>query len=368
MRAILIALRNLYTDFYEVKDSLLELEKLAKTLDIEVVEKIIQSRKDPDPKYFIGAGKLKEIQSKYKEIEELYLIFNNEISPVQARNIEKESGFKVKTRTEIILDIFSQHARSPSSKIQVELAKLEYQLPRIIGRGTELSRLGGRIGTRGPGEQKLEIERRYIRDRIHSLKDKLKEIEREKNTQRKKRLKNSFKIAIAGYTNSGKSSLLKLLTKANVQIEDRLFSTLDTTTKRLWLGDGINVVITDTVGFIKDIPHYLIESFKSTLLDTVNADLVIHLVDASDSNFLEKIKVVDNTLEELGVSNEKVLMCFNKIDMLDDGKINKLKETFKESIFISAKENTGIESLKERIKKHLLSSRTGTSKAPTSPF
>lgn len=353
-KSLLIALKNPYTDIGVVNESIFELSLLVASLDIEVLEIIIQSRRDPDPAYFIGSGKLKEIYSKYKEVKNLYLIFNNEISPVQSRNIEKETGFKVKTRTEIILDIFSNHARTPVSKIQVELAKLEYLLPRIIGRGTELSRLGGGTGTRGPGEQKLELERRNIRNRIHFLKNKLKLIEKEKNTQRKKRTKNSFKVAIAGYTNSGKSSLLKRLTKANVHTENRLFSTLDTTTKRLWLGENLTVVITDTVGFIKDIPHCLIESFKSTLMDTVGADLVIHLVDSSDRNLFEKIKVVDNQLKELGVPDDKILICFNKIDLLSEEEIKYLKKEFKDGIFISAEKNIGIDILKESIFKYFI--------------
>ncbi len=354
IKSILIALKEPYVDIQEVNDSLLELESLVNTLDIEVLERVIQVRKFLDPRFLIGRGKLKEIQSKYKpENYNLYLIFNNEISPVQARNIENETGFKVKTRTEIILDIFSNHARTPAAKIQVELARLEYELPRIIGEGVELSRLGGGVGTRGPGEQKLEIERRYIRERIFLLKKRLKEVEKQKNTQRKKRLKNCFKIAIAGYTNSGKSFLLKRLTRADVYIENKLFATLDTTTKKLWLDESVNsqfdIVITDTVGFIKDIPHYLIESFKSTLIDTTNADLVIHLVDISDKNFQRKIKIVNDTLEEIGIPSFKILICFNKIDLLNMEEVNFLRSKFSEEVFISVKENIGIDELKKRI-------------------
>ncbi|MCX7820214.1 MAG: GTPase HflX [Brevinematales bacterium] len=370
-KAILICIKFPFDEILDIKNSMEELEDLSRTIEVEVLDRIIQSRKEPDPRYFMGYGKLNEIKQLFSSFKdgEIYLIFNNEISPIQARNIENETNFKVMTRTEIILEIFSLHARTQVSRMQVELARLEYKLTRIIGKGKELSRLGGGIGTRGPGEQKLELERREIRKRIKMLRDKLKVIDQEKDTQRKKRIKNTFKIAIAGYTNAGKSSLLKKLTKANVLIEDKLFATLDTTTRKLWLGDGIekDIVITDTVGFIKDIPHELIESFKSTLLDTINADLIIELIDISDKNFENKINVVDNTLDEIGV-NSNIILCFNKVDMLTEDEIKLVRNKYKNAIYISVKTGEGIDELKNFLKQYIstLSSRTSTTKTATS--
>ncbi len=370
-KAILIAIKFPFEDMLSIKNSIIELEELATTIELEILEKVIQSRKEPDTKYFIGHGKLNELKQRYSSTnnKKIFLILNNEISPIQARNIENETNFKIMTRTELILEIFSRHAKTQISKMQVELASLEYKLTRIIGKGKELSRLGGGIGTRGPGEQKLELERREIRKRIKVLRDKLKAIDLEKNTQRKKRIKKTFKIAIAGYTNAGKSSLLKKLTKANVLIEDKLFATLDTTTRRLWLGNEINtdIVITDTVGFIKDIPHELIESFKSTLLDTINADLIIELIDISDSDFKNKKQIVENTLEEIGV-NSHIILCFNKIDLLSEEKIKLIKQNYKTAIFISVKTGEGIEELKNFLKQYILSisSKASTTKATAS--
>ncbi len=356
--AILVAVRSPFKTHQSVLDSLSELEELAKTIDFVVAGKLIQTRKDPDPKYYIGYGKLKEIKQNFSGVKEseTFIIFNNEISPVQARNIEKETKFKVMTRTEVILEIFSRHAKTQTARIQVDMAKLEYSLSRIAGKGIELSRLGGGIGTRGPGEQKLELERREIRKKIKLLREKLKLIEREKETQRKKRIKNTFKIAIVGYTNAGKSSLLNKLTKANVTVEDKLFATLDTTTRRLWLGSEIdtNVVITDTVGFIRDIPHELIESFKSTLMDTVNADLIIELIDISDRNYIEKMRTVENLLEEMNVTKNRIL-CFNKIDRIEEKTLSQIKLNFPSALYISVLTNQGIEKLKEAILKFILS-------------
>lgn len=373
-RAIIIHVSLTYENL-DIRASISELEELLNTLEIEVVARFIQKRKEPNPAYFIGYGKLEEIKKTISLDNSInLLVFNNEISMIHTRNLEKELGIKVITRSEVILEIFSLHARTEAAKLQVELAKLEYQLPRIIGKGIELSRLGGKIGTRGPGEQKLEIERRAISRRIDFLKKKLLEIEKQKNIQRKKRFENAFKISLAGYTNSGKSSLLKTLTKTDVLIKDKLFVTLDTKTKKLWLEgitDKIDVVVTDTVGFIRDIPHTLIESFKSTLMDTVMADLVIHLVDASDHDLKSKIKVVDEILGEIGVSQNKVILCFNKIDLLSEFEISNLRKRFPKAIFISAMYGYGIEDLKLVIKEKVVNSsiysiRSSTSK-PTFP-
>ena len=263
-----------------LNESLDELKELARTAGAFVTDTIIQRKKEIDPKYFIGKGKVSQIKSNYPE--KSLVIFNHELSPTQIRNLEKVLELKVITRTELILDIFALHARSNLSKLQVELAQLSYELPRVMGKGLLLSRLGGGIGTRGPGEQQLELDRRLIQRKIFVIKKKLESFDKGRKEQRKSRSDGKFKIAIIGYTNSGKSTLLRRLTKADVLIEDKLFATLDTTTRKLWLGiiDGkpAQAVITDTVGFIRDIPHGLIESFKSTLEDTTGADLLLHVI------------------------------------------------------------------------------------------
>ncbi len=349
-KAILISLRLPWVSMDECSASLEELSELAKTAGASVVDMIIQNRNTIDPKYYIGKGKIGEIREFYADEAIDLAIFDNELAPAQARNIEKAVSMRVITRTELIMDIFAIRAKTQTSRLQVELAQLKYLLPRIIGgKGLTMSRIEGGIGMRGPGEKQLETDRRYIKRRIYLIEQKLKKIDKVKTTQRKKRME-EFKIAIVGYTNSGKSTLLNRLVKSEVFAENRLFATLDTTTRKLWLGDGINVVITDTVGFIGNLPTGLIESFKSTLADTINADLLIHLADISSPYYQDQIQVVETTTREIGADKIPVLLCFNKIDRINAESLLETRRIYPDAIFISAKDGTYIENLKERLK------------------
>jgi GTP-binding protein HflX len=337
-----------------VYESLEELKELAATAGAHVEDTVLQQRREPDSKTFIGKGKTEEIKQFSESRENISsIIFNHELTSSQIRNLEKELELKVITRTELILDIFALHARSQTAQMQVELAQLSYQLPRIIGKGISLSRQGGGIGTRGPGEKQLELDRRLIEKRIFLIRKKLAKIETERREQRKQRLENEFKIAIVGYTNSGKSTLLNRLTKADALVEDKLFATLDTTTRKLWLGDNEkqkNVVLTDTVGFIQGIPHGLIESFRSTLEDTLKANLLIHVIDSSSPTFIKKKKVVEETLFEMGADSIPILLCFNKTDKVSEERLLKIQGEFPGAVFISASKNINLDKLKEDIK------------------
>ena len=336
-----------------VMGSLLELEELTKTAGAKVVDIIVQSRQNIDPKFYIGKGKVEEIRNFYDGEDKIdVLILNHEPSPGQIMNIETGLNIKVITRTELIMDIFAIHAKTKSAKLQVELAQLNYQLPRLTGKGASMSRLGGGIGTRGPGEQKLEIDKRAIRRKIFLIKEKLKGISLEMQTRRKSRQMNEKKVGIVGYTNSGKSSLLNRLTNSDVHTEDKLFATLDTTTRKLWINDQLSVVITDTVGFIRDIPHGLIESFKSTFEDTLYSDFLIHLVDASAPDFIEKIAVVEKVLAEISKVKIPMILCFNKIDKLSVEELIDFRLKYPQANFISVKDDKNIDALKETISQH----------------
>jgi len=336
-------------NFDAVQESMLELKRLADTAGAEVLDMVIQSRSNIDSKFFLGKGKIEEIRGLRDEMPYDLVIFNHELSPGQVRNIEEVIEVRVITRTELILDIFAIHARSRASKLQVELAQMKFQLPRLAGHYQNLSRLEGRIGTRGPGEQKLEMDRRLLRKRIYFIETKLKEIDREKETQRKHRM-GEVKVAIVGYTNSGKSTLLNRLSRSDVLTEDKLFSTLDTTTRRIWLSEGHYALLTDTVGFIRDIPVGLIESFKSTLADTRYADMLLYLIDASSPVRELQMKSVEETLREIGSADKPRLVCFNKIDLLTREELLDLRLGYPEAVFISAKENDQIEALKDKLR------------------
>ncbi|HDG61845.1 MAG TPA: GTPase HflX, partial [Thermotoga sp.] len=257
-----------------VDESLEELENLCKTLDIEVLDWVVQKRKKPDSRYYLGKGKIEKLRNLKELMKADLIVADGELNPIQARNIEDITGMKVLDRTQIILEIFAHHATSEEGKIQVEMAQLEYKLPRIVGKGEELSRLGGGIGTRGPGEQLLEQERRRIKDRISVLRKKLEEIKVERDVQRRRRLKSGIPhISIAGYTNAGKSTLLKVLTDTDVLIADKLFATLEPTTRRLKLPNGRVILISDTVGFIRKLPHSIVAAFHATLEEITFSDL-----------------------------------------------------------------------------------------------
>lgn len=318
-----------------------------------VVEDMLFGKQDkPNPKYFIGTGKLDEAKNivDAKDIE--LVIFDDEITPTQQRNLQLKLGIKVLDRTALILDIFVQRAHSSEGKLQVELAQLNYLLPRLTGRGVELSRLGGGIGTRGPGETKLEVDRRKIRKRISILEKKIQQISTQRDTQRKSREeKNVFQIALVGYTNSGKTTLLNSTTSADGYVEDRLFSTLDSTTRKLKIHPNSEVLISDTVGFIEKLPHQLIASFKSTLEEVKRSDLLLLVSDVSKTDFENNVTSVKNVLKEIDAADKPVLMVFNKIDKLNIAEIERLKIKYKDAIYISALKQTGFDELYSTVKK-----------------
>ena len=353
-RALLVGFATSSKERWEALDSLEELQQLAETAGYEVFEKFLQIRPQIDPAYYIGIGKAKELGEIARQYGIDIIIFDFELSYAQARNLEKVMGIKVMDRTELIMKIFESRAKTSEAKIQVELAQLEYELTHLVGRGKELSRLGGGIGTRGPGEKELEVEKRRIKDRITALKKKLKTIERTKKIHRKAR-RDFIKIALVGYTNVGKSTIMNLLTDASVYVDDKLFATLDATTRLLKLpGVPYKVVLSDTVGFIKDIPPGLIASFRATLGVLEDADLILHVVDISHPNMEEQIKTVEETLKEMNLKDKPVLMVFNKIDMLlDRNVIHRLRQKYPNSVFISARLKENIDELVEKIKEML---------------
>lgn len=320
-----------------------ELEELANTAGAEVVAKVIQVRPSPDTALFLGVGKLEEIKEFYQYQDIDLLIFDAELTPSQARNIEKFTGFRVIDRTTLILDIFAQRARSKEGKLQVELAQLKYMLPRLGGQGAALSRLGGGIGTRGPGESKLESDRRHIRRRIDAISAELKEVEKRRGLQRNRRKKDGVQtVVIVGYTNAGKSTLMNRLTEAGVLAEDKLFATLDPTSRALELPSGRSVMLIDTVGLVRRLPHNLVEAFKSTLEEAACADLILNVTDASSPTCNEHIKVTNDLLCSLGAGDKPVVSVMNKCDLVyntDD------IATIGRAVFISAKHGNGIAKL-----------------------
>lgn len=329
-----------------------ELKNLAFSAGAEV-EDVLYSRHDkPDPKYFIGKGKLEEarIIVESKDIE--LVIFDDEITPTQQRNLQLKLNTKVIDRTALILDIFAQRAHSSEGKLQVELAQLNYLLPRLTGKGVELSRLGGGIGTRGPGETKLEVDRRKIRKRISRLKNKIYQIGIQRDTQRKRREeRNVFQIALVGYTNSGKTTLLNSTSDSNAYVEDRLFSTLDSTTRKINICPNSDVLISDTVGFIEKLPHQLIASFKSTLEEVKRSDLLLLIADINKPDFENNILSVKEVLKEIDADKKPVLLVFNKIDKLDTRRLNNLKIRYNDAVFISALKKVGLTGLYSKIRK-----------------
>ncbi|GAB6990110.1 GTPase HflX [Paenibacillus pini] len=296
--------------------SLHELVQLAETAGVEVLEVLTQNKSVPDSRWFIGKGKVEELRMLLEMHGGNTVIFDHELSGAQVRNLEQSLDAKIIDRTQLILDIFAQRAKTREGIIQVELAQLMYLLPRLSGQGKNLSRLGGGIGTRGPGESKLETDRRHIRGRILELKNHLAEVTRHRKLYRARRQKSGIiQLALVGYTNAGKSTLLKQLTQADVYIENQLFATLDPTTREMELPSGNNVVITDTVGFIQNLPHDLIAAFRATLEEVNEADLVLHVVDASSEMREDQMAVVDSILQELGSSDTPQIVLFNKKDL-----------------------------------------------------
>lgn len=344
-----VILVGVQLDNGENEESLLdELEELVKTAGGIVVGRIIQSREQFHPATYIGKGKLDEIRVLIDELDATGIVCDDELSPAQLKNLEDELNTKVMDRTMVILDIFAARANTSEGKIQVEMAQLKYRMTRLAGFGKALSRLGGGIGTRGPGEKKIETDRRIIRERISRLSVQLKEIEQHRQTIRKKRKNISTPIAaIVGYTNAGKSTLLNKLTDAGVLSEDKLFATLDPTTRALIIPDGEKVLLTDTVGFIRKLPHHLIEAFKSTLQEAKFADIIIHVVDSSNPDMDKHIKTVYEILESLEVGDKPIITLYNKSDLVQSN-ICGIDPKAKQTIKISAKTGEGLEAfLKE---------------------
>ncbi|MCR5793334.1 MAG: GTPase HflX [Lachnospiraceae bacterium] len=335
------------------QESLDELEELGKTAGAVTVAKVIQNRDSIHSGTYVGKGKLEEIRELAWETEATGVVCDDELSPAQLKNLEEILQIKVIDRTVMILDIFARHATTREGKIQVELAQLKYRASRLVGLRSSLSRLGGGIGTRGPGEKKLEMDRRLIRDRITQLKKELEKVEQVRYTARKQRTKSMLPVlSIVGYTNAGKSTLLNHMTGAGVLEEDKLFATLDPTTKSLTLEDGQQVLLTDTVGFIRKLPHQLIEAFHSTLEEAKYADIILHVVDASNEDADLHCQVVYDTLEELGVKDKTVITVFNKVDKLSEDVV--LKDVHADrTLRISAKKGIGIENLVQTIEEIL---------------
>ena len=318
--AIIVGIAERGSDIPECERSLDELERLLDTAGGRVFARVIQVKDSFDPRTCIGSGKVKEISELCDNNSIELVIFDFELTPAQIRNLEGDIGGDVRVidRSMLILDIFALHATSGEGKLQVELAQLRYSAPRLMGHGTELSRLGGGIGTRGPGETKLESDRRHMKEKIYALERRLAEMEHNRAVMRAQRDKSGLpKVAIVGYTNAGKSTLLNALTGAGVLSEDKLFATLDPTTRKLELPCGENLLLTDTVGFIRKLPHHLVKAFKSTLDEVVYADILLIVSDITDSEVAEHIEVTKNVIEELGASDKPIIYVYNKCDLLD---------------------------------------------------
>jgi GTP-binding protein HflX len=325
--------------------SLEELALLADTAGAAVMDRIVQHRGAIHPATFIGRGKLEELRDRAEATDADTIIFDDDLSPAQVRNLEKALDRKVVDRSELILDIFARRARTRESRLQVELAQLEYTLPRLTGLWKHLERQAGGIGTRGPGETQLETDRRLVRERIANLKRDLRAVEREREIQRRRR-RGEFRAAIIGYTNAGKSTLFNALTRAQVPVEDRLFATLDATTRRLVNPARTVVLLTDTVGFIRKLPHHLVASFHSTLVEAIEADLLLHVVDASDPHFRRQVTAVEQVMEEILVIPRPTTLVFNKADRIDPDLAVGLRAANPGSFVVSARTGADLDSLR----------------------
>ena len=350
-KVILVAVAD--GDMREAEESLDELEELAKTAGAEVAARVIQGREAPHPGTYVGKGKIEEMEALLFGTNASGIICDDELSPAQIKNLERMLDVKIMDRTLLILDIFAKRASTKEGKIQVELAQLRYRASKLTGQGTALSRLGGGIGTRGPGEKKLEVDRRRIRERISHLKRELNDVIRHRETQRKQRQRHHIPVVcIAGYTNAGKSTLLNRLTDSHVLEEDQLFATLDPTTKSLKFESGFQVLLTDTVGFIRKLPHHLVDAFRSTLEEVKYSDLILHVVDASNPQREKQMETVYETLTQLGAGKQTVVTAFNKVDLLSKEEL--LKDSHAEkTVRISAKTGEGLEELLKSIEELL---------------
>jgi GTP-binding protein HflX len=351
-KALLVSVK-IYSekDDWPIEDLSAELEELTGSTGAQITENVTCLIDRPSANLFIGSGKAQEISLIAQETQSDTVIFSHDLSGTQQRNLEEVIGKKIIDRTQLILDIFAHHAKSPEGKTQVELAQLQYLMPRLVGKGLILSRQGGGIGTSGPGETKLEVDRRRIRGRIEKLKDDLKHLSSHRQNLRKRRQENQVPtVALVGYTNAGKSTLLNTLTSAGQLVQDKLFTTLDPLSKSLKLTSGEHVVISDTVGFLHNLPHDLIEAFKATLEEVVEADLLIHVLDASNPKVYELSKAVSSVLIQLGVDAKPMITALNKIDQLEDMVwLAQLKDNFINSVPISAKTGKNIDVLLGKI-------------------
>ena len=339
---------------WEAKDSLSELAELAQTAGVKIIETLSQQRHAPNQLSYVGKGKLVEIKEIIDEKNIVVAIFDDELSPMQQRHIENELKVKVLDRTSIVLDIFSQRAQTKEAQIQIELAQLQYLQPRLRRMWTHLSRLGGGIGTRGPGETQLEVDRRQIGRRIQKLKRDLEKVRLTRENQRKKRVLTPYlTVAIMGYTNAGKSTLHDLLTQSNVLQENQLFATLDPTTRKLKLSNNDEILITDTVGFIRKLPHQLVDAFKATLEEVVYADLILHVIDCSNKHWEDLMKTSHDVLNKMGISLTNEIIVFNKIDLANDPVLTKHKCSAVSTIFINATLDATKEKIQTLIEKNL---------------
>ncbi len=346
-KVILVGVKEQEDD--DTEKSLLELMELAKTAQADTLATFIQNRESAHPGTYIGKGKIEEVAQVVRELGADGIICDDELSPAQMKNLEAALGCKVMDRTMLILDIFAQHAVTREGKIQVELAQLKYRQTRLIGMRDALSRLGGGIGTRGPGEKKLEVDRRLIKSRIAQLNRELSEVKKNREVARSLRSKNPVPVvAIVGYTNAGKSTLLNYLTGAGVLSQDMLFATLDPTTRNLKLAGGEEILVTDTVGFIRKLPHHLVDAFRSTLEEAKYSDLILHVVDASGEEAETQMHVVYETLYQLGIKDKTVVTVFNKMDLADPDRMIKDRRADC-AVRISAKTGEGVEKLLEKI-------------------
>jgi GTP-binding protein HflX len=349
-RAMLVGLVRSRDQKNAGRASLEELALLTDTAGSDPVVAELVRRDRPDPATYIGKGKLAELVGASKAEDIDVVVFDNELSPAQQRNLQQAFECDVVDRVALILDIFAQHAHTKEGMLQVELAQYRYRLPRLRGHGTAMSRLGAGIGTRGPGETKLETDRRRILDRIRKIERELKDAERSRATRSKRRRGSGEPVvAIVGYTNAGKSTLFNRLTDAGVLVEDRLFATLDSTVRRLELPHGHSALVSDTVGFVRDLPHELVEAFRSTLEEATDADLLVHLVDASDADPDHQITSVHEVLDEIGAADVRELIAFNKIDAVDASVLGRLRSLHPEASFISARTGDGVDDLLESI-------------------
>jgi GTP-binding protein HflX len=354
-KAILVTVDKAGHETWPLEDRMRELRRLTESCGAEIAEEVVSRRKALTPGLLIGKGKVQEIADLAIVLKADVVIFSDDLSPSQQKNLEEIITVKTIDRTQLILDIFARRATSNEGKVQVELAQLEYLLPRLSGKGIQLSRLGGGLGTRGPGEQQLEYERRRVRERIAKLKRELKEITSQRMLRRAQREKFSMlAISLVGYTNSGKSTLFNALTESRIKVKDQLFSTLDPTVRKLKLPNNQTVLISDTVGFIHDLPHHLVESFKATLEEVKGADILFHVIDMSDDRMDERVSAVFEVLEDLGVAEKPVVSVLNKSDIVpEEIDRERIGRKFHDSVTISALKKQGFQGLLDRIVNHI---------------